>query len=276
MGFPAGGFIPKRISQERGMRDRRAYSFFRRVVCWRGTYYLDRVISPAISVCIHCSKMQETGDIPTRKSWHIFEGYRHRCEVGLGGEVLSVEEGEGISLEQYIDSDKSSKRYQKAVYRYAAKIHEEGRVLDIGCGTGYKTMKFFRKAETLGLEIEPTLSHLREKYPKRSWEESDFGRIPQGGFSIVVCADVIEHIMDPDDLLGFIRKIDFTTCVISTPDRDTLDNELGPPRNRSHLREWSFSEFGAYIAEHFRVMEHFHCREPGYKSQLIAFSKATR
>ena len=83
----------------------------------------------------------------------------------------------------------------------------------------------------------------------------------------------IEDDVDPDDLLGFINKIDFTTCVISTPDRDTLDNELGPPRNRSHLREWSFPEFESYIAEHFRVMEHFHCREPGYKSQLIVFSK---
>ena len=182
-----------------------------------------------------------------------------------------------LPLEQYIDSDKSSRRYQKAVYRYAAKIHDKGgRVLDVGCGTGYKTMKYFRRAETLGLEIEPSLSFLRKNYPERSWEESDFGRVPPGRFSLVICADVIEHIMDPDDLLRFINSIDFTTCVMSTPDRDTLNNEFGPPRNRSHLREWSFAEFESYIGEHFPVMEHFHCREPGYKSQLIVFGKYKR
>lgn len=220
--------------------------------------------------------MQDSSDNPARKSWHIFEGYRHRREVYLGNDHPDASCQPGIPLEQYIDSDKSSKRYQKAVYRHAAKIHEGGRVLDVGCGTGYKTMKFFRRAETLGLEIEPSLSFLRKKYPDRSWEESNFGTIPQGCFPLVICADVIEHIMDPDELLDFISQIDFATCVMSTPDRDTLNNELGPPRNRSHLREWSFSEFKSYIGEHFQVMEHFHCREPGYKSQLIVFRKYER
>ena len=217
--------------------------------------------------------MQDPSDSPARKSWHIFEGYRHRREVYLENDHPDASCQSGLPLEQYIDSDKSSKRYQKAVYRHAAKIHEGGRVLDVGCGTGYKTMKFFRRTETLGLEIEPSLSFLRKKYPDRSWEESNFGRIPEGIFPLVICADVIEHIIDPDDLLNFIGKIDFNTCVMSTPDRDTLNNELGPPRNRSHLREWSFAEFGCYIAEYFQVMEHFQCREPGYKSQVVVFRK---
>jgi SAM-dependent methyltransferase len=220
--------------------------------------------------------MSDPSDSPSHKSWHIFEGYRHRREVCLSKGIVSVPEAEMLPLDQYIDSDKSSRRYQKAVYKYASKIHEGGRVLDIGCGTGYKTMKFFGKSETLGLEIEPTLSLLREKYPHRYWEEGDLKKIPTDRFPLVICADVIEHIIDPDDLLNFIGKINFSNCVMSTPDRNTLNNELGPPRNSSHLREWLFAEFESYIGEHFQVMEHFQCREPGYKSQVVVFRKYTR
>ncbi|MFP6874814.1 MAG: methyltransferase domain-containing protein [Verrucomicrobiales bacterium] len=217
--------------------------------------------------------MSDSSDEPNRKSWHIFKGYRHRREVFVGKDPVGVPETEMLPLDQYIDSDKSSRRYQRVVYKYASKIHGGGRVLDIGCGIGYKTIKFFRKSETLGLEIEPTLSLLREKYPHRCWEEGNLENLPEGRFPLVICADVIEHIIDPDDLLNFIGKIDFSTCVMSTPDRDTLNNELGLPRNSSHLREWSFAEFGYYIAEHFQVMEHFQCREPGYKSQVVVFRR---
>jgi len=220
--------------------------------------------------------MSEATGKQARKTWGIFAGYVHRREVYVGQEKTEFSGQEDLPLKQYIDTDKSSKQYQKAVYKYASKIHRGGRVLDLGCGTAYKTLKYFRKADTLGLEIEPTLSLLREKYPERCWGESDFSRVPQGSFSLVVCADVIEHIVDPDDLLDFISRIDFQTCVMSTPDRDTLNNPSGPPRNPSHLREWSFTEFRSYIDEHFQVMDHFHCREPGYKSQLIVFSQTTR
>ena len=207
------------------------------------------------------------------KTWRIFEGYVHRREVYAGEGNSEALEQPKLALTQYVDTDRSSKRYQKRVYRYASKIHREGRVLDIGCGTAYKTLKYFRKAETLGLEIEPTLSMLRERFPERCWEESDFTKIPKGRFSMVVCADVIEHIVDPDDLLDFVDRVDFETCVMSTPDRDTLNNPLGPPRNPSHLREWSFAEFRDYISGRFQVVENRHCREPGYKSQLVVFRK---
>ena len=82
------------------------------------------------------------------------------------------------------------------VYEYAAKLlldNKKLRVLDIGCGTGTKTLNYFKEQITVGLEIEPTLSRLRDTYPEENWLESNFEVIPEGHFSLVICADVIEH-----------------------------------------------------------------------------------
>ena len=147
-----------------------------------------------------------------RKNWRIFEGYVHRREVYAGegkSEALSQNK---LPLTQYVDTDRSSKRYQKRVYRYASKIHREGRILDIGCGTAYKTLKYFRKAETLGLEIEPTLSMLRERFPDRCWEESNFTKIPKGRFSMIVCAsESSDHCtcLEIAKSLSSVRKLAF-------------------------------------------------------------------
>ena len=176
------------------------------------------------------------------------------------------------------------REYQLGVYEFAAKIlaeMSEKKIVDIGCGNARKTMRFFDNAEITGIEIEPILSHLRGKYPSCEWIESDFSDIPGGFYPVLICSDVIEHIVDPDDLLDYIEQIDFQVGVISTPDRNTLtnrpgrtwDSEAGPPRNTTHVREWSFFEFSLYISSRFEIIDHIHCDEVDYKSQLVCFRK---
>jgi 2-polyprenyl-3-methyl-5-hydroxy-6-metoxy-1,4-benzoquinol methylase len=74
---------------------------------------------------------------------------------------------------------------------------------------------------------------------------------------MIICADVIEHIKNPDSVLQYFEYLKPKVIVISTPDRDLLLNYNGPPKNPAHVREWSYKEFSEYIGSFFKVKEHF-------------------
>lgn len=150
---------------------------------------------------------------------------------------------------------------QRAVYEFARKIAVEQsskRILDLGCGCGVKLVRYFPEPEfkTIGAELPKTLAYLISTYPERAWvDSSKFNDAPEA--DLVICADTIEHLSDPDVALDYIKRTKAMWLVISTPDRDSLDNHDGPPRNVCHVREWSMSEFNAYISSHFEVTHQF-------------------
>lgn len=141
-------------------------------------------------------------------------------------------------------------------------------VADIGAGSGYKLEKWIPEVQgekLIGYELEPNLSFLREKYPNKTWIESDFDSNPLKA-DIVICADVIEHLINPDKLMEFITKMEPKHVIISTPDRDLLVEILGrdnngPPQNPYHIREWSKKELSEYISRFFNIVDHYHERE---------------
>lgn len=78
---------------------------------------------------------------------------------------------------------------------------------------------------------------------------------------LVVCADVIEHVADPDALMRFIARVAKDRVVISTPDRDLVyagrtRYRFGPPANPAHVREWNMDEFNRYVARFLQVEKH--------------------
>lgn len=148
------------------------------------------------------------------------------------------------------------------MYEIAAEVAKEQgarMVLDIGCGGAFKLIKHFGHLKTCGMEVEPTVSWLRKTYPGRCWKTA--GRPISHPYDMVICSDVIEHVEDPDALLGVIKSAIPKRIVISTPCRELIPgaDPLGPPRNPSHIREWTFEEFGAYLSEHFEVLSHEVC-----------------
>ena len=161
----------------------------------------------------------------------------------------------------YFDDTSNTDKWQQEVYAKALEYAEKDNlntIIDFGCGSAYKLKKYFNDYQTTGIDISPTYEFLKKTYPKDNW--LNFGDFDMASLSgdIVICSDVIEHVLDPDVLLNNIKKIKNVKYIfISTPDRNLIYSErFGPPYNPSHIREWTFEELETYIGEHFDVIEH--------------------
>ena len=70
--------------------------------------------------------------------------------------------------------------------------------------------------------------------------------------AVIVCADVIEHLVRPEILLRNIRAAldQADAAILSTPERSLTwgARHTGPPPNVAHIREWDLREFSAFLA----------------------------
>lgn len=176
----------------------------------------------------------------------IRPGYRHRKEI------------------LYFDDTSQTDGHQREVYEFAAEIMKNNdfkTVYDIGCGSGYKLVNYLGQYDTTGFDLEETVKFLKEKYPQRNWQTVQFSDRNVPPAELVICSDVIEHVLDPDSLLSFLDSVSKNLIIISTPARDLIYKAgdydyMGPPRNSCHVREWSFAEFDKYISSKFRIIKH--------------------
>jgi len=163
------------------------------------------------------------------------------------------------------DDTSNSDGWQNEVYKLARELltRENGDVVvDFGCGSGYKLIKYFGDKRFVGIETKKTCLWLRRKYPGRNWCEigERFSDVLNGSsIDIAISADVLEHVVDPVEYLQSIKKSGPKLIVLSTPDRALLRDGRynGPPGNPSHIREWSFVELRAFLDSEFDVVEHF-------------------
>jgi len=172
----------------------------------------------------------------------IKPGYRHAVSVELFDDTANTDE------------------WQKEVYELVATIAQEFNypsIIDVGCGSAYKLVNMLGEYDTVGIEVSPIYEWLRKKYPTKKWLRFDETAPSQLHADLVICADVIEHIDNPDNLLDFIDEINFQQLLISTPERDAVAgrNDFGPPENPAHYREWNAVEFKNYLRRWFVVKE---------------------
>lgn len=127
-------------------------------------------------------------------------------------------------------------------------------IIDLGCGNGKKLKEFHPQFQIIGVDIGYNLKFCRSNYPFGLWLDQDLGNPKAINIhedilkkSVIICADVIEHLVNPAYLLCNIKKImDYSpACLISTPERDHLldSDSFGPPKNIHHVREWNMTEF---------------------------------
>ena len=136
-------------------------------------------------------------------------------------------------------------------------------IVDVGCGNALKLVKLFPQFEIIGIDHGDNLVKCRNDYNFGTWIECDFEKsseidLPKDILkkSIIVCADVIEHLANPTSLLMIIKKLMDVApfCLLSTPERDVYagKDHFGPPANPHHVREWNITEFKKLL-NHYKL-----------------------
>jgi SAM-dependent methyltransferase len=165
---------------------------------------------------------------------------------------------------------KRSLSLQFPVYGFAGEVIARGgvgRVIDVGCGVATKLAMLHRvhpRVEFVGIDQQSTIEFCREHHAFGRWIVDDLAR-PDAALAglagdLVICADVIEHLADPDLLLQYLRQRTRPggRILLSTPERDLLRGracDFSP--NKYHVREWNRAELRAYLeASGFRILEH--------------------
>lgn len=159
----------------------------------------------------------------------------------------------------YHDSLEDSRIYQVPVYKHAATLVAQMKllsVLDLGCGLGSKLIDYVAPfcSDITGVDMERSILECRRMHKQGTWiigdlenPEFQLGRT----FDLIISADVVEHLINPDSLLTLARNSSHkaTRFIISTPERDLRrgKHDMGPPHNPAHVREWNASEFEAYL-----------------------------
>ncbi|MCO5132366.1 MAG: class I SAM-dependent methyltransferase [Xanthobacteraceae bacterium] len=199
----------------------------------------------------------------TRAHFYLASGYQYR------------------QVSETFDDRANRARWQDHVYAMAHKVavqHQCRTILDIGCGSGFKLVKYFSGFNTIGIERSPIVQSLRLAYPDRIWLDIDEGQSAFHPSDIYICADVIEHIQNPEFFLQRIAKSPFQYLVISTPAREILFADgrrsfLGPPDNPAHFFEWTMGEFHKLLSNHVAIMEHSYFYNGEYTQIIVAKQK---
>jgi hypothetical protein len=151
--------------------------------------------------------------------------------------------------------------FQPDVYTLAellAELAGVSTIIDVGCGQAGKLLDLsVRHPEwsLVGIDYGPNLSACQKDRKLRDiaeWVEADLEEplaldCPD---AVVICSDVIEHLINPDPLALSLAASQARAVVFSTPERDVQHgyDHMGPSPNLCHIREWNAQEFHDYLA----------------------------
>ena len=162
--------------------------------------------------------------------------------------------------EYFVDEDLNAV-WQPDVYPEAAALARRlgaGTIVDVGCGTAGKLAELHPEFELVGIDYGANIEACRARYDFGTWVETDLDRDSSLGYegfsgSVLVCADVIEHLVHPERLLQMLRRAfdgGAAALLLSTPERELYNepDHVGPPTNPAHVREWASDELRRYMA----------------------------
>lgn len=191
------------------------------------------------------------------ENYFIKDGYK--CNLNPQGETVP-----------YLDNKINSRSYQVEVYKIARDLIQDYKlksVLDVGCGVGEKLEKFIFPIckDITGVDTKHAIDYCKSKYSFSRWHIEDIENPSldiEKKYDLIISSDVIEHLVNPDKLLSYIKKYAHkdTLIVISTPERDLVrgKKDLGPPKNISHVREWNIFELSNYLESFgFKILNKF-------------------
>ena len=165
---------------------------------------------------------------------------------------------------EYFTDELQDITWQPDVYPFAAEIAMKRgckKIIDLGCGRALKLAKLHLQHpdwEFIGIDYGANVSWCKANHGFGMWIEADLeeGTLRTGDYavekSLMICSDVIEHLINPVPLLRLIRKFlrqGAIAVIFSTPERDLTrgQGDNGPPENPCHVREWNSEEFKALL-----------------------------
>lgn len=129
-------------------------------------------------------------------------------------------------------------------------------LIDIGCGRGEKLLPYGGEFQLVGLDYGTNIEYCKTTYPFGRWIEcnleTDYPKIGADllRHAVVICSDVIEHLIKPTRLVGWLNADAlYSPCIVTTPDRERVYgyDQNGPPGNVHHVREWTLRELRGYL-----------------------------
>jgi len=213
--------------------------------------------------------------------------------------------------EKYTEEEKGRRSSARHVLNYLKKIKSPGRLLDIGCASGF----LLDEARKLGWEVYGVeLSHWAVKY---AHDKLELNNVTQGTlkeanfqnnfFDAVLMIDVIEHLSDPKAMLYKIRQLLKPTGIVccSTPDIDSTVSKIlkakwwgikqshlyyfnkstlnkllistgfFPIKTRSHARTFSLRYWFANLSSYtsfFKFINNFLRKHPRFATTSVSLS----
>lgn len=201
-----------------------------------------------------------------------------------------------VPPEYFADTDDSGITWQPDVYSEAlalARKHDHTVIIDLGCGRAGKLGALHEQnpdLDIIGVDFGPNIDWCREHLSCGLWLGTDLESattLPLASEviaqSMVVCSDVLEHLIDPRSamrLICWLLDHGAAGAVLSTPARDKRAGaeHMGPPFNLSHVREWTQGEFRAFVTSFPVTIERFELtrsddRGGGLTTQLVVVTQ---
>lgn len=179
-----------------------------------------------------------------------------RSKVGAGeGEGMAVIDNTRLSYDEFWRSDETVAAYQEEARRIffeevlsVCQKYVYGKVVDIGCGSGFFLQLLAKHAAHCGIYgidfSSSSIVRCRREIPEGQFLLSDIYRLGcrDGVFDTVICMETLEHVERPDDALREILRVcrDGGHVIITIPNGQD-DHYIG------HLNFWSESEFRSVL-----------------------------
>ena len=207
--------------------------------------------------------------------------------------MLSHEEMIGLQAEKHDLIDAHSFRSKEEyvlhlihtfAYVQASRLGENKTVLDLGCNTGYGSEILFKSAKNVvGVDVsDKAISSANNQYGHLGirFQQIDGKKLPfeEGEFDMIVCCQVIEHIIDYGVFIGELKRVlSPSGIVIFTTPNALLRLDPGmKPWNMFHVREFTHSELKSLLGDFFAEIQIWglYGKEPLYSIEINRLNKA--
>ena len=177
---------------------------------------------------------------------------------------LQAEKHEIIEPEKFVSNkDFVLHLIHTRAYEQAALYAADKDVLDLGCNTGYGTRVIKASgARVVGVDVSPeAIDIARRQYGPAGIDFLciDGRRLPfsDQSFDLIICFQVIEHIVDLQQFLAEIRRVvrPGGKVIFTTPNGPLRLHPGTRPWNQFHVREYSAEELKKLLGRHFSRIE---------------------